>query len=134
MQDQPQPAKDDKNLAAKPIEAKTQELKGKDFGSKDVEGKADFDITTGQRSSIGTTKPLSAELTAKIKPQMLVVGSNSSQFAIVDHVEGNSLRLTRDDKGEHHYLPLAWVASVDDKVHVDRTSEQAKREWTTKLS
>ncbi len=67
-----------------------------------------------------------------IKPRMPVVGSNHGQFAVVDHIEGRDLiKLAKDEHGQHHYIPLAWVTSVDDKVHVDRPGTQAMREWTT---
>lgn len=67
-----------------------------------------------------------------IKPHMPVVCSENGQFATVDHVEGTDLiKLTKDDQGQHHYIPLAWVTSVDDKVHVDRPGDQAMREWST---
>ena len=65
-----------------------------------------------------------------IKPHMPVVCSEDGQFATVDHVEGRDLiKLTRDATGKHHYIPLDWVSSVDDKVHVDRPGAQAMREW-----
>ena len=67
-----------------------------------------------------------------IKPHMPVVCSENGQFATVDHIEGrSSIKLARDDKGQHHYIPLSWVTSVDDKVHVDRPGDQAMREWST---
>jgi hypothetical protein len=67
-----------------------------------------------------------------IKPNMPVVCSNNGQFAVVDHLEGRDLiKLARDSSGRHHYIPLSWVTSVDDKVHVDRPGEQAMREWST---
>jgi hypothetical protein len=67
-----------------------------------------------------------------IKPHMPVVCSNNGQFAVVDHVEGRDhIKLTKDASGQHHYIPLIWVTSVDDKVHVDRPGDQAMREWTT---
>lgn len=67
-----------------------------------------------------------------IRPHMPVVCSNNGQFAVVDHVEGRDLiKLAKDERGQHHYIPLAWVTSVDDRVHVDRPGEQAMREWTT---
>jgi len=69
--------------------------------------------------------------TNQIKPHMPVVCSKNWQFAKVDHVEGDSLKLAKDDKGQHHYIPLAWVQTVDDKVHVDRTGDQAMKQWTT---
>jgi len=67
-----------------------------------------------------------------IKPHMPVVCSENGQFATVDHLEGTSLiKLTRDKSGQHHYIPLTWVTSVDDKVHIDRPGDQAMREWST---
>ncbi len=67
-----------------------------------------------------------------IKPHMPVVCSENGQFATVDHVEGTDMiKLTKDKSGQHHYIPLAWVTSVDDKVHVDRPGDQAMREWST---
>lgn len=67
-----------------------------------------------------------------IKPHMAVVCSENGQFATVDHVEGmDMIKLTKDGSGQHHYIPLTWVTSVDDKVHVDRPGDQAMREWST---
>jgi hypothetical protein len=68
-----------------------------------------------------------------IKEGMPVVCSENGQFAVVDHLEGSSsIKLNRDDSGQHHYIPTAWVTKVDDKVHVDRPGDQAMREWSTK--
>lgn len=67
-----------------------------------------------------------------IKPHMPVVGSNDGEFATVDHLEGSdAIKLTRDESGQHHYIPLDWVTSVDDKVHIDRPADQAMDRWST---
>ena len=67
-----------------------------------------------------------------IKPHMPVVCSKDKQFATVDHLEGtNAIKLAKDDSGQHHFIPLSWVTSVDDKVHIDRPGQDAMREWTT---
>ena len=67
-----------------------------------------------------------------IKPHMPVVCSNNRQFATVDHVEGkDEIKLAKDGSGLHHFIPLIWVTSVDDKVHVDRPGDQAMRDWRT---
>jgi len=67
-----------------------------------------------------------------IKPHMAVVCSENGQFATVDHVEGrDEIKLTKDKTGKHHFIPLAWVQAVDDKVHVDRPGDQAMKEWRT---
>ena len=67
-----------------------------------------------------------------IKPHMPVVCSENGQFAVVDHIEGRDLiKLAKDKQGQHHYIPLTWVTSVNDKVHIDRPGDRAMREWAT---
>lgn len=69
---------------------------------------------------------------SQIMPETPVVCSNDGQFAVVDHMEGrDSIKLKRDKDGNHHYIPLTWVTSVDDKVHIDRPGDEAMKEWTT---
>jgi hypothetical protein len=68
---------------------------------------------------------------SQIKPHMPVVCSEGGQFATVDHLEGSDqIKLTKDDSGKHHYIPLSWVQTVDDKVHVDRPGKQAMQQWS----
>ena len=69
--------------------------------------------------------------TSKIKPHMPVVCSNNKQFAVVDHVEGNELKLAKDQQGKHHLIPLDWITTVDDKVHINKPGDQAMKEWKT---
>jgi hypothetical protein len=69
--------------------------------------------------------------TTQIREHMPVVCSNDGQFGTVDRVEGNSIKLTKDQTGQHHWIPSDWVTKVDDKVHVDRPGQQAMREWMT---
>ena len=63
---------------------------------------------------------------------MPVVCSNGGQFGVVDRIEGDQIKLKKDDHGQHHWIPRAWVTSVDDKVHVDRPGDQAMQEWSAK--
>jgi hypothetical protein len=66
-----------------------------------------------------------------IKPNMPVVCSDDGLLAVVDHLEGSEvIKLAKDSNGQHHYIPLTWVDSVDDKVHIDRTGDQAMKEWS----
>ncbi|MEZ0317194.1 MAG: DUF2171 domain-containing protein [Methylophilaceae bacterium] len=71
--------------------------------------------------------------TSQIKPEMPVVCSQDGQFATVDHMEGkNTIKLKKDKKGHHHYIPVAWVTSTNDgKVKIDRSGEQAMLQWQT---
>lgn len=70
-----------------------------------------------------------------IKPHMPVVCSEDGQFATVDHIEGtDQIKLSKDKSGKHHFIPLTWVTTVDDKVHIDRPGAQAMKEWKTEPS
>ena len=70
--------------------------------------------------------------TSMIKNHMPVVCSDEGQFGTVDHMDGsNWIKLTKDDKGQHHWIQVDWVSRVDNKVHVDRPGAQAMREWST---
>ena len=70
--------------------------------------------------------------TSMIKNHMPVVCSDEGRFGTVDHMDGsNWIKLTKDDKGQHHWIPVDWVSRVDNKVHVDRPGAQAMREWST---
>ena len=71
------------------------------------------------------------ELFGKIKEHMPVVCSNNQQFGTVDKLDGDSIKLTKDKSGQHHWIPSEWVTRVDDKVHIDRPGQQAMREWST---
>jgi len=64
---------------------------------------------------------------------MPVVCSQDGQFATVDHMEGtNTIKLKKDETGQHHYIPLTWVSSIENgKVKVDRPGDQAMQEWST---
>lgn len=71
-------------------------------------------------------------LALKIREHMPVVCSQGGQFGIVDHLDaGDSIKLTKDEHGQHHWIPLSWVTSVDDRVHVDRPGPEAVKEWMT---
>ena len=71
------------------------------------------------------------DMTGQIREHMPVICSEGGQFATVDRVEGNAIKLTKDNTGEHHYIPTDWVERVDAHVHIDRPGKQAMREWST---
>lgn len=70
-----------------------------------------------------------AEFRDRIREHMPVRCADGDQVATVDRVEGSSIKLTKDAQGAHHWIPLAWVTRVDDHVHIDRSGDQARREW-----
>lgn len=71
-------------------------------------------------------------LMSRIREHMEVVGSDGQHVGTVDHVLGDSIKLTRQDpsaQGHHHMIPMTWVASVDDKIRLDHSSEEVRRQW-----
>jgi hypothetical protein len=61
-----------------------------------------------------------------------VLGSDGLHVGKVDHVRGDQILLTKTDKdagGHHHRIPSSWIARVDDKVHLSKTADEAKRAW-----
>jgi hypothetical protein len=69
--------------------------------------------------------------TADIREHMDVFASCGTKVGRVDHVEGNSIKLTRNDSpdGQHHLIPLSWVAKVHDHVHLDRDHKAVQSQW-----
>ena len=63
---------------------------------------------------------------------MPVVGTDGTQLGEVDHLDGeNSTKLTRDEQGNHHWIPIGWVTGVDNgRVTIDRAVNHARDEWS----
>ncbi len=68
---------------------------------------------------------------ARIREHMDVIGSCGNRLGRVDHVQGDTIKLTRNGSsdGMHHFIPTSWVNRVDDHVHLNKTCVQAKQEW-----
>ncbi|WP_165227546.1 DUF2171 domain-containing protein [Aquisphaera insulae] len=60
-----------------------------------------------------------------------VYASCGTKVGTVDHVEGDTIKLTRSGSpdGQHHRIPLSWVKSVDGGVHLDRDHLRVQGEW-----
>jgi hypothetical protein len=79
------------------------------------------------QETFGTAKP-----TADIREHMEVIASCGKPVGVVDRVEGNSIKLTKNGPlagGKHHLIPLDWVAKVDQQVHLDKNSEETMQAW-----
>jgi hypothetical protein len=68
-----------------------------------------------------------------IREHMEVIGSDGKHVGTVDHLEGkNEIKLTRTDpaaKGKHHFIPVAWVDHIDQRVHLTKSSDEAVKQW-----
>ncbi len=59
-------------------------------------------------------------------------GVAGEHVGTVDKVEGDQIKLTKNDSpdGFHHFIPLAWVESVDgNTVHLSKSGDEVRREW-----
>lgn len=70
---------------------------------------------------------------SEISEHMEVVGADGVHVGVVDHMDGDRVKLTRKDEAHgvrmdhHHYVPLADVASVDGgKVWLSANAAEAK--------
>lgn len=64
-----------------------------------------------------------------IKEHMRLVTKDGAAF-IVDRIDDNGIKLTRDDKGVHHYIPLDWVEKVEqDTAKLSKSAQEVKQQW-----
>lgn len=71
-----------------------------------------------------------ATMVAGIKPGLEVRAANDVVLGVVAQMQGKAtVKLRQDPSGMYHYIPLSWVRKVDHAVHVDRSAEDAMREW-----
>ena len=72
------------------------------------------------------------EITAQIKEHMEVVGTDSKHVGIVDHLDGDRMKLTHHDSqahGTHHFLPLSAIMSIGEYVTLNMTAAEAEAQW-----
>jgi hypothetical protein len=72
------------------------------------------------------------EFATKIRDHQPVVGSDGEPVGTVDAIEGDRIKLTKNDataRGRHHYLPLSAVANVDHSVRLSQPAAEAMRSW-----
>ncbi|WP_068071146.1 DUF2171 domain-containing protein [Novosphingobium lentum] len=69
---------------------------------------------------------------AQIREHMEVIGADGAHVGVVDHVDGDRMKLTKHDSGEggheghHHYLSIGLVAGVEgDKVRLSTSGANA---------
>jgi hypothetical protein len=69
---------------------------------------------------------------SQIQDHMEVVDARGFHVGTVDHLEGDRIKLTRDDSpdNKHHFVPATLVASVDRKVHLSKTRDQIQDQWS----
>ncbi len=71
--------------------------------------------------------------TSNIREHMKVIGADRQPVGTIDHIEGNRLKLTKNDPqagGQHHYIPADWVEKVDgEQVCLSKNAQEACQQW-----
>lgn len=65
---------------------------------------------------------------SQIREHMEVLGSDGEHVGTVDRVEGDQIKLTKNDpqaQGQHQYIPLDAVESVEDAVWLNVAADEA---------
>ncbi|WP_229844440.1 MULTISPECIES: DUF2171 domain-containing protein [Deinococcus] len=47
----------------------------------------------------------------------------------MDHLDGEYIKLTKDDSGQHHWLPLSAVDHVYEHFHLNWSHAQVHQQW-----
>lgn len=72
------------------------------------------------------------ENASQIREHMDVVGSDGEHVGTVDKVEGDRIKLTKNDpqaQGQHRYISVDMVESVEeDAIWLNLTAEQARQQ------
>jgi len=84
---------------------------------------------TGMGNKDATGACGTAKSTADIKPHMQVISSCGCRMGTVDHMDGGAIKLTKNDSpdGQHHFIPVGWVARVDEHVHLSKNADETRQ-------
>lgn len=95
----------------------------KNVGHKIVEGAEKAADWVKEKAGMGAC--------ANVKERMDVIACCGKKVGVVDHVEGNAIKLTRNDSpdGQHHFIPTDWVEKVDSQVHLKKNSVETEQGW-----
>lgn len=70
---------------------------------------------------------------SEIKDHTPVVASCGTHVGVVDHLDGERIKLSKSDPesgGKHHYIPLEWVDKIDgNKVVLNKNYEETFAAW-----
>src|SRR5690606_4707982 len=79
--------------------------------------------------------------TSKIREHMEVIGADGVHVGTVDRMDGDRIKLTRQDsgqgthKGHYHYIPASLIAEVEgDKVRLSANSDVVANEFEEEKS
>jgi hypothetical protein len=102
----------------------------KNAGKKPADGTKQTADSCNQQSGMSASCG-SMRNESNIKERMDVIASCGKKVGVVDHVEGDAIKLTRNDSadGQHHFIPTGWVDHVDNHVHLKKNSMETEQGW-----
>jgi hypothetical protein len=110
----------------------------KTVGHKIADGAGQAADWVKEKTGIGSDKSCGSSSFGAdaIKERMDVIASCGKKVGVVDHIEGNAIKLTRNDSsdGMHHFIPKEWVDHVDSHVHLKKNSMETEAGWKTDAS
>ena len=88
-------------------------------------------IADGAEKAVDFVKEKTGLGSNGVKERMDVIASCGKKVGVVDHVEGDAIKLTRKDSpdGMHHFIPMGWVDHVDSHVHLKKNSMETESGW-----
>ncbi|QEL20649.1 DUF2171 domain-containing protein [Limnoglobus roseus] len=104
----------------------------KTVGHKIAEGASEAAAFVKEKAGHGCSAKGESAGVAGIHERMDVYASCGKKVGVVDHVEGNAIKLTRNDSpdGQHHFVPTAWVGRVhQNHVHLTKNSVETESNW-----
>jgi hypothetical protein len=103
----------------------------KNVGHKIAEGAENAVDFVKEKTGIGAPTHGTNVGVAGIREHMDVIASCGKKVGVVDRVEGNAIKLTKNASpdGQHHFIPTGWVERVDNQVHLTKNSVETEQGW-----
>lgn len=64
-----------------------------------------------------------------IQHHMGVRDIDGQELGLVDRVEGDYVKLTKDEDGDHHWIPDGFIMRVDQYVHLNVSANEMQQQW-----
>ena len=65
----------------------------------------------------------------RITKHMPIFCAEGHNHGLVAHLDGDYIKIVKDDEGKHHWLPLTVVFHVVEYVHLNLIHEEVQQQW-----
>lgn len=104
----------------------------KNVGHKIAEGASEATAYVKDKAGFGCDDKGKNLGVGGLKERMEVYASCGKKVGVIDHIEGDVIKLTRADSpdNQHHYIPKAWVGRVhENHAHLTKNSAETESGW-----